>query len=97
MNQARVHLFEQNKNMKNKQAKSSSDSIAYWSETATCVGVRLEDDESLTICAPHGVDDLMNLVVAPVPKPYQDLELFRRRVAEKKWNVIWPRLKIVKI
>lgn len=95
VNQARAHLFKQALSVKRQPATSSSESIAYWSETATCVGVRLEKDNSFTICAPHGLDDLMNLVVRPVPKPYQDLSLYRQRVQGKKWDHIWPRLRII--
>ncbi|MEA2408426.1 MAG: Nucleotidyltransferase, partial [Thermoleophilaceae bacterium] len=28
-------------------------------ETAVCVGVRLEPDGAMTIAAPHGLDDLL--------------------------------------
>jgi len=94
VNQARAHLFKQSPNFTRTPAKSSCDAIAYWSETPTCIGVRLEDNDSLTICSPHGLTDLMDLVVRPVPKPYQDLFLYRKRIAEKNWNKTWPNLKI---
>jgi len=76
--------------------KSSCESIAYWGETPTCVGVRLNDDDSITICAPHGLDDLMNLVVKPVPKPYQDLSFYKKRVESKNWDKFWSKLKIIR-
>ena len=95
VNQARGHLFEHGQKER-PPAKSSCESIAYWSETPTCVGVRLEDDDSFTICAPHGLDDLMNLVVKPIPQPYQNLFLYQERIAEKKWDKFWPKLKIVR-
>jgi len=91
------HLKWEVKNQarKNSKAKSSCKSIAYWSETPTCIGVRLEDDDSFTICAPHGLDDLMNLVVQPIPLPYQDLSLYQKRINEKNWDKFWLKLKIV--
>ncbi len=84
------------KNSKDLVAESSCQSIAYWSETPTCIGVRLEDNDNLNICAPHGLDDLMNLIVRPVPESYQRLSLYRERISEKNWKKIWPRLKIEK-
>ncbi len=95
VNQAGAHLMDCTKEVARPAAASSCEAIAYWSETATCVGVRLEKDDSLTIAAPHGLDDLMNLIVRPVPKPYQSLELYERRLGEKRWQKIWPRLTIL--
>ena len=95
VNQAGAHLMNCNKELNRMPAKSSCEAIAYWSETATSVGIRLEEDNSFTIGAPHSFDDLMNLIVRPVPKPYQALQLYERRVREKKWQEIWPKLTIL--
>lgn len=94
VNQARAHLFGLENNVEHPQVKSSCESIAYWSEIPTCVGVRLEDDDTFKVCAPHGLDGLMSLIVEPVPKPYQELSLYKKRVASKNWAQIWPKLKI---
>lgn len=91
VNQARGHLFRHGQMMR-PPVNSSCESIAYWIETPTCVGVRLEDDEGFTICAPHGLDDLMRLVVRPVPMPYQNLSLYQERVTKKNWSELWPKL-----
>lgn len=92
VNQARAHLFKKGPPHP---PKSSCESIAYWSETPTCVGIRLEDDGRITVCAPHGLTDLMNLIVRPVPRPYQNLSLYRKRAGEKRWEEFWPKLKII--
>jgi uncharacterized protein len=97
VNQARAHLFMHGPNVKRPKVESSSESISYWSETPTCVGVRLEEDESFTVCAPHGLNDLMNLIVRPVPAPFQELPLYTQRIIEKNWGYFWPKLKIVHI
>ncbi len=94
INQARGHLFQHGDEIKRPPVKSSCDSIAYWSETPTCVGVRLEQNNSLTICAPHGLSDLLELRVRPIPQPYRDLNLYKRRMQEKKWDQRWPNLNI---
>ncbi|MBI2484641.1 nucleotidyltransferase family protein [Candidatus Uhrbacteria bacterium] len=70
--------------------------MSYWSETPTCVGVRLEPDDTLTISAPHGLEDLFHLRVRPVPPPFQDMELYRRRTTAKRWQETWPHLQIDK-
>lgn len=95
VNQAGAHLMGCNTEFARRAAKSSGEAMAYWSETPTGVGVRLERDDSFTVAAPHGLDDLMNLVVRPVPKPYQSRQLYERRVREKRWQIIWPRLIIL--
>jgi len=92
-NQARMHLVHHTKPYK-----SSSQALADWSETATCVGVKLEKG-SLKLTAPHGIDDLVNLIVRPIPnysKKYSyDQGLFKKRVGEKKWIEKWPKLKVL--
>jgi len=95
VNQARGHLMYHGPNINRPQAKSSWESIAYWSETATCIGLRLESDDSFTICAPHGLSDLMNLIVRPTPAPYTELPLYKERLVKKKWKEIWPKLTII--
>lgn len=94
VNQARAHLFD-HASTKRPSVKSSSESIAYWSETPTCVGIRLELDDSLTVCAPHGLADLMNLIVRPIPQPYQSRPLYEKRISEKNWSKQWPKLRIL--
>ena len=97
VNQARGHLFQQGYEKTRLPVSSSCESIAYWSETPTCVGVRLEKDDSLTICAPHGLTDLMELRVRPIPEPYRDLSLYKSRINEKRWEKKWPKLQIERI
>ena len=95
VNQARVHLFNNRPNIGHPPVKSSGKSIAYWSETPTCVGIRLEASDAITICAPYGLNDLMDLIVKPIPKPYQNLVLYQQRVKSKNWAECWPNLKII--
>ncbi len=90
-NQARAHI----KNKSRKKVYSTEEGMAYWSETPTCIGVRLDKDEEIIICAPYGIDDLMNLRVRPIPKPLQDLKLYNERVLTKNWKKIWPKLQIM--
>ncbi len=72
---------------------STAEGISYWVETPTCVAVTTENGE-LEIIAPHGIEDLVNLVIRPSPTR-NDLELFHQRVAGKEWLLKWPKLKVV--
>lgn len=75
---------------------STADGIAHWTETATAVAVKLDNDE-ITFLFCYGTDDLLNLVARPTPffarKP--EVEVFQKRVKEKNWQEKWPTLKIV--
>jgi len=95
VNQARIHILYKGF----PKLESSSDSIRYFSERANCIGIRLEKDNSLTICAPYGFSDLMNLIVRPVPQtPSYEmvLDLYKKRTNLKNWLERWPKLKIEK-
>ncbi len=72
---------------------STSDAISQWSETATGIGVRLENGK-LKLIAPHGVNDLVNLVVRPSPTSHCGIERVRERAKGKKWIEKWPKLNI---
>lgn len=92
-NQARMHSFHKSNPYKN-----STEALADWSETATCVGVRLEG-KKLMLTAPHGIEDLVNLKLRRIPayqtKYTHDPKLFERRIKEKNWLTKWPLLTIV--
>lgn len=61
-NQARMHL-------KNNLPPytSSEDAIASFPETATALGVTLNEDRNVVLTAPWGVEDLLQLRVKPTP------------------------------
>ncbi len=90
-NQARMHLKKGDAPYKD-----SADGLSKWVEIATCIGVKLKDDGSLELLAPHGIDDLVNLRVTANPLCIGNPELFNQRMDEKGWDKKWPKLKIVK-
>lgn len=71
---------------------SVSNAIAQWPETATGIGVHIENGE-LKLLAPHGIDDLVNLVVRPSPTFQEGIEKVRERAQEKQWLKKWPKLR----
>ncbi|MEK7094084.1 MAG: nucleotidyltransferase family protein [Patescibacteria group bacterium] len=73
---------------------SSEDALSRWPETATGVGVRLEKGQ-LRLIAPHGISDLVNLIIRSSPKLVNAKQLVRERVEKKKWLTKWPKLRFV--
>lgn len=67
------------------------DAVAHWAETATALAARSLDGR-IDVMAPHGVKDLLNLIVRPVPAFEQKMEVYRKRVLSKDWPARWPRL-----
>ena len=89
-NQARMHVW---KGLP--QHKSTSDSMTYWLETVTAVGVRLEADDTLSVVAPLGTDDLLGLVCRPTVFGRTKLDEYNERVASKGWRELWPKVRFV--
>lgn len=89
-NQARMHLW---KGLP--QHKDTADSMTYWLETVTAVGVRLENDNSLTVIAPLGVDDLVNLRCRPTQFGWTRRDEYEARIASKRWRDLWPKVQFL--
>ena len=89
-NQARMHVW---KGLP--QHKSTADSMIYWLETVTAVGVRLEADGALTVIAPLGVDDLVNLRCRPTAFGRTRRDEYENRVASKRWRELWPKVRFL--
>jgi hypothetical protein len=91
-NEARVHLwYEQHFGVACPPYVSTEAAIATFPTTATCVGVRLREDDSWKIFAPYGLSDLLGMVVRPNPT------LAPRHVYEAKvrrWRSEWPGLTV---
>lgn len=69
------------------------DGIAAWPEFATCVGVYLNEDDSVGVIAPHGLDDLFDLRVRHNPVS-ASLATYQARVQSKNFAERWPKLTI---
>ncbi len=89
-NQARMHVW---KNLP--PHASTSDSMTYWLETVTAVGVRLENDNSLTVVAPLGTDDLLGLCCRPTAFGRTRRDEYEARIASKQWRVLWPKVRFL--
>ena len=88
-NQARMHELNGDKPYKN-----AEDGLARWTETPTCVGVKINRKGKLFLAAPHGIKDLVGLVVRPGPLAKHRLGTYKKRMQEKNWLKTWPKLRI---
>lgn len=84
-NQARMHLRKGDAPYA-----STLDAMRYWLETPTCVGLRLEADDRLTVFAPYGLDDLFSRRIRPTPRGRQYADEYVGRVTAKRWHERWP-------
>jgi hypothetical protein len=88
-NQARMHVRNGDTPYSNTES-----AIAVWPETATAVAARLRDGR-LELLAPHGIADLVGLIVRPTPAFVSKLQEFESRVQSKNWKARWPRLTVL--
>lgn len=88
-NQARMHVRHGHQPYS-----STTDGIAQWIEVPTCVGVRLESDQSFTFTAPFGLEENWSLKVRVNPNNPR-FATFQQRVDEKQWLTLWPELQIL--
>lgn len=94
-NQAGVHLwFEREFGHPVRPLQSLEDAVASWPEYATAVGLRLEADDTLTVIAPLGLQDLFDGLVRRNPARVS-LETYRQRVASKRYTERWPKVRVV--
>jgi hypothetical protein len=92
-NQARVHLwFEQRFGEPYAPLADTADALTRFVSPTFAVGVRLEADDSLTITAPFGLDDLFALTIRPNPLRPQALGFSRASASAKSR---WPQITVV--
>jgi len=91
-NEARMHLINQMPPFT-----SSVDAIANFTETATALGLSLDEQDRIRLTAPHGIQDAVNLIVRPTPYYLQSPDrarIYENRVSKKQWSKLWPRVVI---
>jgi hypothetical protein len=86
-NQARMHAANGDSPYRD-----VADAIRCWPETAMAVAARLHNGR-VEILAPHGVDDLLALIVRPTPAFARRIEAHRTRQKSKRWRERWPLLR----
>lgn len=89
-NQARMHL----KSLHSPYL-SLENALYNWVETATAIGVRVDEHQCLDFIAPWGFSDLFNLWLRPTSYFFQYPDIFHQRIAQKQWLMKWPKLQVV--
>lgn len=93
--QALVHIwYERVFGFRVEPLTSLTDAVATWPETCTSVAVSLSTTDVLSVIAPHGLDDLFGLVLCRNPRRVT-VEIFRRRLEEKRISERWPEVTVV--
>lgn len=93
-NQAAVHLWYPQRFGRSVPPNASiTDAVATWPEYAVCVAVNLTDDETLQVCAPHGLDDLLDGVWRHNPCRASRQE-YLRRLDAKSPSARWPSVRV---
>lgn len=90
-NQARMHLANQIPPYT-----SAVDGISKFPETATALGVKLEQEDKVVLTAPHGIEDVVNVIVKPTPYflvSKARMMIYEKRVRDKNWKATWNKLK----
>jgi hypothetical protein len=88
-NQARMHERNGDAPYRN-----TEEAIRCWPETATAIAARILGDK-VEVISPHGIDDLVHMVVRPSPAFLHRLPIYRSRLASKNWAKRWPKLRFV--
>jgi uncharacterized protein len=94
-NEARMHIKS---NMPS--YSSSVNAISKFPETATALGVKLDENDNVILTAPYGIWDVVNLEVKPTPfftKNKERAEIYENRIAKKNWESIWYKLTVYHI
>lgn len=91
-NQARMHVV-------NKMLPyfSSVDAISKFPETATALGVTLDEKNNVILTSPCGIEDVLSLQVKPTPhflETKERIHMYKKRVIKKNWQSKWPNITI---
>lgn len=77
---------------------SSVDAISKFPETATALGLKLDDKNNIILTAPWGIEDLLALKIKPTPLFAEDSKLFGvylERIEKKNWKLLWPGIEAI--
>lgn len=91
-NQARMHLVNQVPPYR-----SSEDAISKFPETATALGVKLDEKDKVILTAPHGIQDAINLEIKPTPyfmETKERMAMYEKRIRSKNWGSKWAKVEI---
>jgi hypothetical protein len=76
---------------------SSVDAISKFPETATALGLKLDDRNNLILTAPCGINDIINLELKPTTYFTETKEravIYEERIIIKNWKSIWNKIEV---
>lgn len=76
---------------------SSVDAISKFPETATALGLTLDEQNNIIMAAPYGVEDVIDLIVKPTSffrYAKDKIEIYENRIQTKNWKSIWNKIEI---
>lgn len=76
---------------------SSVDAISKFPETATALGLSLDEYGKVILTAPHGIADVINVVLRATPHFNNNpslLPIYEKRIAQKNWQATWKQLQV---
>lgn len=91
-NQARMHVVNTMPPYS-----SSVDAISRFPETATALGVTLDELNNVILTAPCGIEDVLSLQVRPTAhflETKERINMYKNRVIKKNWQSKWPNITI---
>ena len=74
---------------------SSRDAMSKYPELCTAVGLRLNEDSTLELFTPYGLEDILTFQVSPTPHFLDDedrMKLYQERLSKKNWQEKWKNL-----
>ncbi|WP_042149398.1 nucleotidyltransferase family protein [Paucisalibacillus sp. EB02] len=86
-NEARMHLVNGLEPYKD-----TVDAISKFPETVTSLGIKLDENDSIRLTFPHGIEDVLNMTVQPTPffaESNQRMKIYHYRIRKKKWHEKW--------
>ncbi|WP_445486815.1 nucleotidyltransferase family protein [Niallia sp. 03133] len=92
-NEARMHVAS---NMP--PYNSSVDAISKFPETATALGVKLDNENKVVLTAPCGIEDVLRMEIRPTVYFIENKEraaIFKERIEKKNWISTWYMVKVV--
>lgn len=94
-NQARMHIANNSSPYS-----SSVDAIGKFPETATALGVKLDEGDNVILTAPHDIQDVVNLIVKPTPYFLESKDrmlMYEKRVRKKNWQATWSKIEVMNL
>lgn len=76
---------------------SSTDAISKFPETATALGLTLDEQHNVILTAPCGIEDLLQLSLKPTAyfaETKERAKIYEERIVKKNWKSIWSKIKV---